>query len=129
MSVSPRRAAQTGVTLVETLVAMAVFAVGITAFAPLLVSTVRANDAAAVRGRAVGYAQEKAEELRGEPFDDLAAGADTPAPGFSRQWRLLDVPAVAGDGGDLKRVCATVSWDLPGRGAGSVTLALSRARY
>ena len=126
---SQDRRAQAGVTLVEALVAMAVFAVGITASAPLLVSMVRANDAAAVRGQAVGFAQEKAEELRTVPFDDLSPGSDTPAPGFARQWRLLDVPALTGDGGDLKRVCATVSWDLPGRGAGSVTLALSRARY
>jgi prepilin-type N-terminal cleavage/methylation domain-containing protein len=124
-----RREARAGVTLVETVVAMAIFAVGIIFFAPLLVSTVRANDAAAVRGRAVGLAQEKAEELRLKPFDDLAAGADNPPGGYSREWGLLDVPDLPGDAGDLKRVFTTVSWSLPGRGAGSVTLTLSRARY
>lgn len=126
---SARQGARAGVTLVETLVAMAVFAVGITTFAPLVVATVRANDAAGVRSRAVGLAQDKVEELRGVAFDDLAAGSDTPSDGFARQWGPLAVPALAGDARDLRRLFATVSWSLPGRGEGSVTLVLSRARY
>ena len=123
------KGARAGVTLVETLVALAVFAIGVASFAPLIVSTVRANDAAAVRSQAVGFAQERVEALRVEPFDALAAGSDVPAQGFDRRWGFLPPPSLAGDGGDLRRVFATVSWSLPGRGSGTVTLVVSRARY
>lgn len=125
----PGARGRAGVTLVETLVAAALFAVGLATFAPLVVATVRANDAAAARGRAVGFAQEQAEFLRTEPFDALGPGADAPAVGFTRAWGVSAPPDPGGDGGDLKRVFTTVSWNLAGRGAGAVTLTISRARY
>ena len=121
-----------GYTLVETLVALAVFAIGLAAIVPMIVAGVRANDAAGVRTRAVALAQEKAEDLRAMPFDEMVSrvpGSETVDGVFQRAWRFVPAPALPGDGGDLRRVLVEVGWSLPGRGAGNVTLVLSKARY
>jgi Tfp pilus assembly protein PilV len=117
---------------VETLVAMGVFAIGISALMPLVVGTVRANESAAVRSRGVALAQAKIEDFRALPYDDvvnLAAGNEVLPGGYTRRWEAIAAPAVAGDGNDLRRLLVTVSWNLPGRGAGSAALVASRARY
>ena len=133
----PTRHRSPGYTLIELLVAVAVFGVGIVALMPLVVSTVRANDAASVRTQAVAMAQEKIEELRALPYTDiysnagallLAPGSDTPSPVHARSWQVLAAPALAGDGTDLARIVVTVAWNAPGRGSGSVTLTTSRSR-
>ncbi len=124
--------ARRGYTLVETLVALAVFAIGLAAILPMIVASVRANDTAGVRTRAVALAQEKVEALRAMPFDELVSrvpGSETVDGVFRRAWRFVPTPALPGDGGDLRRVLVEVSWSLPGRGAGNVTLVTSKARY
>jgi len=121
-----------GFTLVEALVAMAIFAIGLAGLMPLVISNVRANDAAAVRTGAVAVAQEKAEEMRALPYDALlamAAGTETVDTVYTRSWDFPATPALAGDGNDVRRVAVTVAWDLGPRGAGSVTLVTSKARY
>ncbi len=124
--------ARRGYTLVETLVALAVFAIGLAAILPMVVAGVRANDTAAVRTRAVALAQEKVEALRAMPFDEMVSrvpGSETVDGVFRRTWAFVPTPALPGDAGDLRRVLVEVSWSLPGRGAGSVTLVTSKARY
>ena len=121
-----------GFTLVELLVALALFALGVAALLPMAVANLRAVDVAGVRTQAVALAQEKAEELRTVPFDDLSLrvpGSDAPAAGFTREWEFAAVPALPGDAGDLRRIVVRVSWDLPGRGSGEVTLPMARSRY
>ena len=121
-----------GLTLVELVVAVAVFGLGLAALMPMVVGTVRANDVAAVRSRAVALAQEKVEDFRALQYEEVlavAAGAETLGGIYTRSWQPLAVPALAGDGNDLRRLAVTVSWNLPGRGAGGVTLLTARARY
>lgn len=121
-----------GFTLVEALVAMAIFAVGLAALMPMVVANVRANSGAAVRSRAVALAQEKAEELRATAYDAvlaLAPGTETVEGTFTRQWDFPAVPALAGDANDLRRIAVMVDWDLGPRGAGSVTVVTTKARY
>ncbi len=121
-----------GFTLVELLVALALFALGVAALLPMAVANLRAVDVAGVRTQAVALAQAKAEELRTLPFDDLplrVPGSDAPPGGFTREWEFAAVPALPGDAGDLRRIVVRVSWDLPGRGSGAVTLPLARSRY
>jgi type II secretory pathway pseudopilin PulG len=129
-----------GFTLVEALVAAAVFAVGVAALTPLVISQVRANDAASVRTRAVALAQEKLEEFRALPFDTgtslkpdivhLADGEETVDGIYTRRWHKFDPPgAPPVDAADLKRLTVSVQWDLPRRTTGSVTLVTSRSRY
>lgn len=121
-----------GFTLVEALVAMAVFALGLSALMPLAVTNVRANQGAGVRTQAVALAQQKLEHVRALAYDDvlaLAAGTETVDGVFTRSWSFPPPPLLAGDGTDIRRVLVTVSWDLGPRGAGSVSLLTSKARY
>lgn len=121
-----------GYTLVEILVAIALFALGVAALLPLAVANLRAVDAAGVRTEALALAREKAEELRAVPFEELGSavpGADAPGAGLTREWDFASAPTLPGDGSDLRRIVVRVAWDLPGRGAGEVVLPLARARY
>ncbi|GAB4280461.1 MAG: hypothetical protein Kow0092_36090 [Deferrisomatales bacterium] len=125
---SPRRA---GFTLVEALISVAVFCLGMAALMPLAVSIVRANHAASVRTAAVALAQQKAEELRTVPYDDLAVltPGSASSPPYTVTWTTIPVADPGGDGGDLMRLRVAVGWDLGSRGAGSAELVVSRARY
>ncbi len=121
-----------GFTLVEALVAMAVFALGLSALMPLAVTNVRANQGAGVRTQAVALAQEKVEHLRALSYEEvlaLAPGSETVDQVFTRAWSFPPAPLLAGDGTDFRRVLVTVGWDLGPRGVGSVSLLTSKARY
>jgi len=121
-----------GFTLVEALVAMAIFAIGLAGLMPMVIANVRSNSGAAVRSRAVALAQEKAEEIRATAYDTVlatASGTETVDTVYTRRWDFPAFPALAGDGNDLRRVAISVDWDLGPRGAGSVTVVTTKARY
>ena len=123
-----------GFTLVEALVALGIFAVGMAALMPLAISNVRANSNAAVRTEALALAQEEIERFRATTFSDMpavgASGTPTVIDGvFTRQWNVSAVPApLTGDGDDLRRVRVVVSWNLADS-TGSVTLTTAKTRY
>ncbi len=109
--------------------ALAVFALGMSAFLPMIVANVRANDTAAVRTRAVALAQEKLEAFRAMTFEQVVAGGsgeETVEGIFTRRWTLSPVSP---DPDELIRVGVEVRWNLPGRGSGSVVLLASKGKY
>lgn len=122
-------------TLVEALVAMGVFAIGLAALMPLVVANVRANDSAAVRSRAVSLAQGQAEELRALEYEVLRTlAAAPPAPRvvegiYTVELAFPVAPALAGDEDDLSRILVTIGWNLGARGAGEVSFLTAKARY
>ena len=127
-----RRQRLGGFTLVEALVAMAIFALGLAALMPLVIANVRANDSAGVRTRAVALAQEKVEEIRAMTFDGvlaLVADTETVDTVYTRSWDFPATPVLVGDGNDLRRIAVSVAWDMGARGSGSVTLVTTKARY
>lgn len=103
-----------GIGMIEILIAMLIFGIGITA----AIRTLPVSNRAASRSRnltmATNLAQEKIEELMSIPFDDadLAAGGhvdpDNPLDRiFTRTWSVAnDVPLA-----EMKRVDVTVSYD------------------
>lgn len=132
------RAQTKGMTLVEALVALAVFAVGMGALIPLVVATARANRAAATRTQALALCQHRLEGFRALPYGALAshspasgteliddAGAVGGAEAFTRDW---DIRGMAGEP-DLLRVTVSVRWRQPGIPDGAVTLVAARGRY
>ncbi|MBE0618393.1 MAG: prepilin-type N-terminal cleavage/methylation domain-containing protein [Proteobacteria bacterium] len=129
---APGTTRRRGFTLVEALVAMAIFAIGLAALMPLVIANVRANSGAAIRTRGVALAQEKAEEIRALPYDTALAmtpGTETVEAIYTRAWSFPAVPPLAGDGNDLRRVAVTVNWNAGPRGSGSVTFVTTKARY
>jgi len=113
-----------GVGLIEIIIAMLIFAIGITA----AIRTLPVSNAATSRAnnltKATNLAQQKIEELMGAPFNnaDLTAGVhndqDNPLERiFTRTWNVTDNDPVA----DMKTVTVTVTY-LSGSNDNAVTL-------
>jgi hypothetical protein len=117
--------------LIEVLVALAVFGVGVSAFLPALVASGRAGDAASARTQALALAQEKASEILVLPFSSaasLGSGSEALSSGYERSWEPLAAFAPPGDEGHVKRFLVKVRWTRP-YGSGEVRLVASRGRY
>ena len=106
--------AQAGFTIVEVLVALAIFAIGLAGIGSLLGTTVRANGLAAQLTAATQLTQDKLEELRNTPYTAVASGADSTgltetgeAGGiYTRTWTVTTgTPAAT-----AKTVVVTVGW-------------------
>lgn len=113
-----------GIGLIEIIIAMLIFAIGITA----AIRTLPVSNTATTRARnltmATNLAQQKIEELMGSPFNDveLTAGAhndqDNPIERiYTRAWAVTDNDPVV----DMKTVTVTVTY-LAGDTDRSVTL-------
>jgi type IV pilus assembly protein PilV len=65
-----------GFTLLEVLVALLVFSIGILGIAPLFISAPRYNQSSQTMTEAVTLAQSKFEEFKAFQYDDIADGLD-----------------------------------------------------
>ena len=103
-----------GVGLIEIIIAMLIFAIGITA----AIRTLPVSNTATTRARnlttATNLAQQKIEELMGTPFNnaELTAGAhndqDNPIERiYTRAWNVTDNDPVV----DMKTVTVTVTYE------------------
>lgn len=105
---------QRGIGLIEIVVAMLIFAIGIAAALRTLPDSNRATSRARNITIATNLAQQQIERLAGSPFTsaDLSAGAHAD-PGnplerhFTRNWTVADNAPLSG----MKRVTVTVSFN------------------
>ena len=118
------RLSNKGVGLVEIIIAMLIFAVGITAALRTLPDSNRATSRSRNLTTATNLAQQKVEELMGTPYSnaDLTAGAHTDADNpietiYNRVWNVTDNAPLT----DMKQVTVTVTYDS-GSKDNSVTL-------
>lgn len=131
---------QRGFTLIEVLIAMSVFAIGMLAMAAMFVTQARSNVAARGFTAAVNLGQEVHERLRSEPFASaqLTNGAHLPdgiflpmnsvdemgtAGGafptiYTRSWNVVDGVPAAGQ----RTITVTVSWTDEQGASHTVTL-------
>ena len=94
---------QRGVTLIELLVAVLIFALAATAVAQTLVTAQQARASSERWLRATQLAEERLERLRsGDRGDDGG-----PIGRFTRSWRTLSAPVA----GRLERLDVTVAWE------------------
>jgi len=107
------RARQAGFTLVEMMIALTLFGVGLMALAQALPNGLSVRDKARRLSVATNLAQEELERLRSIPFDhaDLAGGAhadaSNPVDGaYFRNWTVQDGNPIP----DMKRVTVRVSF-------------------
>jgi prepilin-type N-terminal cleavage/methylation domain-containing protein len=111
-----------GVTLLETLVALTVLAVGIVAVARVFPSITGSQIGAKMLTTGTYYTREKVEELMALPWTDAAlsdgrhpGGSATEDIGSKSQWhRFYNVTTLTGTLSDLKRVTVTVWWVMQG---------------
>jgi len=121
-TLSMKRNPEQGVTLLETLVAMTVLAIGIVAVAKVFPSITGSQIEAKMLTTGTYYSREKVEELMALPWTDAAlsdgrhpGGTATENMGSSNQWhRYYNVTTLAGALSDLKRVTVTVTWQMQG---------------
>jgi type IV pilus modification protein PilV len=91
----PPRARQAGFTLIEIMITLAVFGVGLLALAALIPLAVRKNDSASQQSRASELAATTAERLLDTPYIEHTAGEhlDSDNPHFGRyyvKWNVED---------------------------------------
>ena len=106
---------QKGFTLIEVMIALVLFAVGLLAFAGLEVVALRNSTYSKEYGKANTYAQQKVEELKGTAWGLVAAGSDKLEQRFTRTWTVTTT-------GDIKTLGVTVSWVDPSYGTKQVNL-------
>lgn len=108
---------QAGFTLIETLIAIAIFSIGLLAAASMQITAFQGNRTAGQQTEVVSLASQHLEELAALPYDDaqLAGGMHTeagigPAGQYTLEWRIqADSPLP-----ETKTITLTVRWN--GRG-------------
>jgi type IV pilus modification protein PilV len=76
-----------GLTLIETLIALAIFSIGILGVAQLQIWNMNNNSSGNTTTQAMMFAQEKVEELKNVANPGtITAGSDEPAPKYGRVW-------------------------------------------
>jgi len=103
-----------GFTLVEIMIALVLFAVGMLAFAGLEVLAIRNTTYSKDFGKANTYAQQLIEEKKGTSWSYVTEGSDTPEGRFTRTWTVTT-------DGDIKHLAVTVSWLDPSLGTKRVS--------
>ena len=117
-----------GFTLIEVLLAMAIFLIGFLAVGAMQISAVNSNTNSRMRTEATVLATDVAEQLIAMPYepdagtlgpyslsDPLIDGTHTPASGdqpdpYAVQWVVTEAPS-----GDTKTIDVTVRWQKKGR--------------
>jgi prepilin-type N-terminal cleavage/methylation domain-containing protein len=98
-----------GFTLIEVMIAMAIFAIGILAVGGMQLSNTKNNTTGNITTQATMLARQKIEELKVvSDIDDLASGNDTIGI-FRRRWVPSDIT------GTLSRITVTVEWTRQGK--------------
>lgn len=98
-----------GFTLLEAVMAMAIFSIGILAVGSMQLWNAKNNTAGNFTTQATMLARQKIEELKVvSDIDDLASGNDTIGI-FRRRWVPADIT------GTLSRITVTVEWTRQGK--------------
>lgn len=104
-----------GFSLIEVLIALVILAIALLGLAGLMVTTTKNNSFGNHMTEAATFAQDKLEELRVTPWDNVAMGADTVVStgiNYSRNWTVSTLPNPSPPPVDfLKTVSITVSWN------------------
>ncbi len=100
---------QSGFTVIEVLVAMALFSIGVLGFAMSTISVTQGNQKSYNYAMANALAQDKLEELKARPAS-LTSDAETVPPNggqsFSRSWTVTANSPMTG----MHRIDVTVTW-------------------
>lgn len=110
-----KRLTQRGFTLIEVMVALVLFAVGLMAFGGLEVLALRNMTYSKDYGKANAFAQQLIEEMKGKTWSSVTAGSDTQEGTFTRTWTVTTM------NDDVKRINVSVSWLDPSYGTKTIT--------
>ncbi len=115
-----RFGSQSGVTLVETVVALGVFAIGAAAVGRFLTEQIRSAASNNTATKAYAIAEQEMENVRMLNYEEMASRSTTQKVGavtYALATQVVsDAPAA-----NMKSITVTVNWDEP-RGTRNVTL-------
>ena len=108
-----------GFTLLEVLIVIAIFSIGILAVAAMQMSSTRGNASARRITEATALAESQIENLMQLSYDDENLDpADNPHPGppgpYTMTWNVTEIDLDANGTNDSKRIDVTVSWNYGG---------------
>lgn len=94
-----------GFTLIEVLIAMVIFAVGILGVAKMQLSAIDGNSTARKFTEAISAARDQIEPIMASSFDSITTGTKVTAEGYDVHWTVNDLD-VDGDGSndELKKI-------------------------
>ncbi len=122
------RTGERGFTIIEVLIAMAIFAIGILGVATMQISSTNGNTSARKHSEASEFAQGQVELLMAAPFANLADNAQVNADGYTVTWDVdpgNNAVDIDGDGNDdIVQITVTVT-DPAGRLRSSLTFTRS----
>jgi type IV pilus modification protein PilV len=98
-----------GFTLIEVVIALAVFAIGILAMYSMQVSSINSNGGARKRTEAVSWATNQMEILRTTPYDSLANGQAAQGV-YNLNWTVTDIDLDNDGVNDSKNISVNVNW-------------------
>jgi len=96
---------QKGLTLVEILIGLIIFAIGVLGIVSMQIISVKGGGFSNDMDQAGTLAQDKLEDLKNLAYADLNGGSDNPPPIFSRQWSIAEDV-----GNSMKTITVTVQW-------------------
>ena len=107
-----------GFTLIEVLVSLIVFAVGLLGFASLEIVAMRNMTLSKELAKANTYAQQMVEELKASTWDNIAVGTSAATVLENKFSRTYSVSKE----GEIKKVTVTVTWTSATYGPKTVTI-------
>ncbi len=99
-----------GFSIMETLIALSIFTIGILAVATLVLSAIGENASARRVTEATALAEDRLEQLMALPYDTIAGGNDSEG-AYEVIWDVAEDVIVA----QTKSVTVTVSWQYRGK--------------
>lgn len=107
------RAGEAGFTLVEVMVALVIFLIGVLGVAGMLVTTIHSNRGGTNRTRADQLLHEKVEEFQSTSYGAITSGADQDTVAgvvFTRQWTVTQNDPIA----NVATIDLSASWSERG---------------
>lgn len=125
----PARSSQSGMTLMEVLIAIAFMAIGLLALLAMLSSGYNSVAAGGSVSKATDYARQEMEFLKSVPVTDarFANGNDTPEARVTRSWTVAPVGATVTPN-RLWRLTVTTIASQTGQAVGSPGISLETMR-
>jgi len=99
-----------GFSIIECLIALSIFAIGILAVATLILSSIGSNASARRTMEATALAEARLEQVMAIPYDNIVAGESTQG-AYTVAWEVAEDVIVA----QTKSITVTVSWSYRGR--------------
>ena len=99
-----------GFSIIECLIALSIFTVGILAVATLVLSSIGENASARRITEATALAEARLEQLMALPYSDIVADQETQG-AYTVAWEVTEGDIVA----ETKSIMVTVSWWFRGR--------------